>query len=115
MEAVPEYRLHSRQKALAICVKWPETEGQPVFIDAAGAFALADQSDGKFTPGAIVAGALRDCQGAQAQGQHDCTCQIMDVSGSNRLVVPETIPSPNVVISTRRSEGPNAGPSKKGD
>ena len=110
MDAVPDYRLHSRQKALAACIKWPTTEDEPVYIDTLGSFALADQSDGKFSPGTIVDGAIRSCQGRQAKGGYDCTCQILDVAGTNRLKVPETIPSSAHPLRSRAKKRSSAAP-----
>ena len=104
IKALPGYRLHSRQKALAACIQWPTAPGEPIFVDTLGGFALADQSDGKFSPGAVVQGAIRDCQGNKAGGQFDCKCQILDVSGSNRLIVPTTVPSTDHPLTSRKSK-----------
>ena len=104
MAAVPDYRLHARQKALAICVQWPTNDEDPIYVDTGGSYALSNQSDGKFPPGQIVSGAMRSCQGAQAEGQFDCSCQILDVSGTNRLVVPAGVTDPTALIRSRPSK-----------
>lgn len=101
MNRVSDYKLQVRSKALAICVKWPEAPSDPILVRTLGGSWTADQSDRNFTPGELMRNAMRQCDGRRAEGNLDCTCQPTDASGSNKLVVPESVRSTGHRIATR--------------
>ncbi len=110
MRYVPDYRVHTRGKALAACVAWPSEAGKPVFIDTLGATWVHQLSHSNFSANEMVQGALQNCEGQKSDGKFDCNCQLMDLAGTNKLAVPAYVVSADHPISSRPSTVPREKP-----
>ena len=97
------YAVNTRLRVLAACIQWPTSPKQPVYIDTLGGLSVADSSDSNFSANEMVQGALQNCDGQKTKGRFQCDCQLMDLAGSNRLVVPETVTSADHAIRSRPS------------
>ena len=88
MEGASDYNAIAETKALAICVQWPKTPDQPIYVDTAGGSYVPQTSDGLLP---VPGSALEHCRENRDKGGYDCECTILDANGQNRLRVPEFV------------------------
>lgn len=88
MESASDYNAIAETKALAICVQWPKSPDQPIYVDTAGGMYVPQTSDGLLP---VPVAALEHCRDNRDKGGYDCECTILDANGQNRLRVPEFV------------------------
>ncbi|MEM9043191.1 MAG: hypothetical protein AAGC81_00740 [Pseudomonadota bacterium] len=89
MERVNEYRIETRSKVMAACIRWPDSaEGTPE-IKGVGYAVTEISSEVNVRTSTLRRNAQNRCIAWEANNNLDCTCEFLDVNGRNVLQVPE--------------------------